>query len=322
MGGGARLEGSQYTIIGNGDGSLLFGAAKARSDIVGYRIRGFPYGIKSAEAVISDGTPAFNDVDDTIEVVPGYDSGSDNLIVRSFDLITYQVDLAYTSENQEPANIIIRAIAPEGDFRWQTDALEKLDTEIDFVNDKENVIDIKFNTIHSGTGISIEVPLYVGAEKNGTVIEPIFEIFEEGVESQIDNILEPEAITVSARPNLNLLLNDEVVEHESMYVLEDNEYYKLGIVGYELQLQPLPDNTGTSKGLELPESKEEIYINFYVDAHRKMVNSLEEEMPVYFVDYGYNGGTGELNGTELTHNYLNINSIDTHILSRQKRNIR
>ncbi len=308
--------GTEIEMYGNGSGGLLFNKLEGftrNSSNVAVTTKNFKYGVVSAQIVYKDGTESFNTV-----AGPGFDVNGNNRIVRTFDKVTYQVDFSYNDINETPSTVVLEAIAPTGSYYWDTSLLEKLGYNVT-TNEDYSVIKLTFENLKSGSGYSTKLPLFVGAQRNGDIFTPTFKVYETEKEADADNILIPEEVAVSAKTNLNILLNSKMLGIDAVPTDSLYSFY----LGYELQMKSIPENGGTNKGLQAPLSTDvvEFDINNINLSHRLFnspYTSTSLNDKVYIYDYGYNNGIGQLEGLPMTNVKMGNNVDISHFLPSSK----
>lgn len=262
------------------------------------------YDAKSEDGIVADvgnlrdGTASWNDQDG-----PGWDTGEKNGIVRTFDTVSYRVDFSYNNAQLTSKDVIIRAIAPEGDYTWQTEPLIAL--KYDVTDNGDGSIDIRLPDVVAGSGAQTEIALFVGEQRNGDTFKPVFEFYLEDTTGEPVTVLDQVSeTTVSAISSINVVLNvmgSPDASAISTHTLKvDGENYGRQYLGYELQLMKVPENNGTIKGMELPDPS--IPLEFTIDLDLKYnVSGTVTSEPFYIHDIGYNNDVGFLEGTTIDH---------------------
>ena len=247
--------------------ALIFNITNKKNESIGSNNEGYNAGgtingdkgyISSAQIIQSKtGTGPWDANDE-----PGNDSSEDNNIVRSFDQVTWTVDLTMAlksgiAESNLTGGIInVEATLPENcanAMKWDLESMGWLEGSGKITGDGriltgEYAMSTTDNTIPGKQ--TLVLVLKVEGAQNETKIKPEFKFWLEGNEDNdkyiISNIQE---ITVSAVPryNVELLRNTDLAKE---ITLNENGKSQTGrLYGYSLTYQ-LYNNGGATKGLK------------------------------------------------------------------------
>ena len=231
--------------------------------------------VSSADIILTKtGTGPFDSNDE-----PGNDSSEDNNIVRSFDQVTWTVDLTVNSRNSkniDKSKIQIEATLPEETanlMKWNLDSMSWIKNGQ--VSEDGRTLTGSYLTNNSQTSSSTKQTLIfvlqVYGAPNGTEIVPTFNFNIEGNTENDKITTTGEKVLVSASGNYNIALvrntnlNNRVTDLNYNGQAIDGKMYGYGFV---LQLR----NSDTSKGLkgiEYPQGD----ITFDIDLYLLKINS-------------------------------------------------
>jgi len=223
---------------------------------------------------IEDGTPVW-DSDDN----PGNDSGPDNRIVRTFDVVTYTLHYITNLQNQTAATyfkngyLYVRFELPctlaEASFdidsmTWLIDAEQKEENGKVVLTGKRYITSDSVSAI-PGEGTLSAVVNVLGM-KNGDTLEPVFTAWMQGNDAIQEQSVTADPVTVSAAPSYNI----QVIRNTGL-ALKDTFDFSTGIAGadnqslgqvtgrmygYGVTIQLMnPDQNKKLKGLEFPKGE-------------------------------------------------------------------
>ena len=236
--------------------------------------------VSSAEFTsIVDGTESF-DADDE----PGNDSSPSNNVVRSFDRITYNVDLTMAikpgqTSTEKGGKIVIEATLPSSLatlVKWDLEQMTWLDgTVSEDGTTLTGSYTLDENTSATSGRQNLQLVLQVYGAGNGTEIQPTFKFSLDGNNEEDKYILTPNIITVSAVGKYNVkLVYDKTAKKATV---DYGEGEKSGrAYGYGFAIELYNDNKEKGlKGLEYPEG--DITFDFDLKLERTKENSDERE---------------------------------------------
>ena len=211
---------------------------------------------------------------------PGNDSSEDNNIVRSFDQITYTVDLTMslkkgiTDTSLKGGVINVEAVLPENCANvvtWDLESMGWLEGTGKISNDGR-VLTGKYVMTNKEYTIpgkqTLVLILKVEGAQNKTNIKPEFKFWLEGNENNdkyIINNIQEAIVSAVPRYNVELLRNIELAKEITLN--ENGNSQKGRLYGYSLTYQ-LYNNGGTNKGLkgiEYPDGDIKLDINLKLE---------------------------------------------------------
>ena len=216
--------------------------------------------ISSAQIIqTKTGTGPFDENND-----PGNDSSEDNNIVRSFDQVTWTIDLTMAlktgiAETGLKGGIInVEATLPEACanvMKWDLSSMNWIINGK--VSDDGRALTGQYNLSETETTIpgkqTLVFVLQVYGAGNGTEIIPTFTFGLEGNNEQDKVIIDSEKITVSAVGKYNVKLARNTFNKRALDLNYNGESIDGRVYGYTFILQLYNDNSSKGlKGLEYP----------------------------------------------------------------------
>ena len=236
--------------------------------------------ISNAEIIsIEDGTEAF-DADDE----PGNDSSPSNKIVRSFDKITYNVDLTMSvksghTSSEKGGTILVEASIPSSLaklVKWDLNQMSWFEGEISEDGTSINGTYIMSDEQSATAGKqTLQFVLQVYGAKNNTEIIPSFKFSLEGNEESEKKELIAEKVRVSAIGKYNVKLQSDTTKSATINYEGENLNGKGYAFGFLLQLYN--DNVEKGmKGLEYPEGDISFDIDFKLERTKENSEEFED----------------------------------------------
>ena len=238
--------------------------------------------VSSAEFTsIVDGTESF-DADDE----PGNDSSPSNNVVRSFDRITYNVDLTMAikpgqTSTEKGGKIVVEATLPSSLatlVKWDLEQMTWLDgTVSEDGTTLTGSYTLDENTSATSGRQNLQLVLQVYGAGNGTEIQPTFKFSLDGNNEEDKYILTPDIITVSAVGKYNIRLVSNAENLSNKVTLDFGDGNKEGrLYGYGFAIELHNDNKEKGlKGVEYPQG--DITFDFDLKLERTRENSDELE---------------------------------------------
>ena len=237
--------------------------------------------VSSAEFTsIVDGTESF-DADDE----PGNDSSPSNNIVRSFDRITYNVDLTMAikpgqSSTEKGGKIVVEATLPSSLatlVKWDLEQMTWLDGNVsEDGTTLTGSYTLDENTSATSGRQNLQLVLQVYGAGNGTEIQPTFKFSLDGNNEEDKYILTPDIITVSAVGKYNILLeqNEALQKKVNVDFGDGNGEVRGRMYGFGLTLQLYNEEESKGlKGVEYPQGK----IYFDIDTKLEKTETINGE---------------------------------------------
>lgn len=294
-------------------------------------------GLKDGEGIvenayvnkIEDGTEFdTNDKDENGNQIDGYDSNGSNRIVRSFDVIRYDVNILLKAINNEKAStisggyIFIEAKLPEGASTWNVDKMDWIKAcyfyEVS-TNKKEIRVIIKRDENEKLQNAVLNLQDFwvdVNSSKNGDKIIPTIKAWLVGTTTNVseeekvtvkgtDKVNQIETVTVTATPKYNVrLYKSNDLNGPRKVVNYDNQDHVGRIWGIALAVELYGENGRGVKGLEIPSGNIKINIKLNVktgENNEVIVNKpasatkdITNEVKPILWNYSLNGGDAKI----------------------------
>lgn len=156
---------------------------------------------------ILTGTTPFNEDDG-----PGNDSSEDNAIVRTTDIVSYDIQYSVINENQIGQNVVLKSTLPVG-INGELIAIwdESLSSDPNVViSDEGRTFEYQLGEIQGGTAYSLS-PSYrvLGNAQNGEAISLNFQLASSNLGSMVTNT---QTTYVSALPKIDLSIDSNRVD--------------------------------------------------------------------------------------------------------------
>lgn len=278
---------------------------------------------------IEDGTDFdANDKDEKGNQIKGYDSSDSNRIVRSFDVIRYDVNILLKAVNNEKANtisggyIFIEAKLPEGACIWDTDKMDwiKACYFYEVSEDKKEIKIIKKRDENEKLQNAVlnlqDFWVDVNSSKNGDEIIPTIKTWLVGT---TPNVLEEEKVTVkgtdkkspiekvtvtaTSKYNVRLYKSNDLNGPRKI-VNYDNKDYVGRIWGIALAVELYGESGRGVKGLEVPSGDIKITMKLSVKTGENnqviankpasAIKDVTSEVKPILWNYALNGGDGKI----------------------------
>ena len=254
--------------------------------------------VVSSAAIISTktGTGPFDSNDE-----PGNDSSEDNNIVRSFDQVTWTVDLTMNSKDNKAiagSKINVEATLPENCanvMEWDLDSMQwiengKVSSDGRTLTGSYTVADTETSSSAKQTLVFV---LQVYGAGNGTEIIPTFNFSIEGNEDTEKATTTAETVRVSAAGKYNIKLVKNTTAKRAINLDYNGESINGRVYGYTFILQLYNDNSSKGlKGLEYPDGEITFDLDFQLQRNKFDSGELEDITEDNILFWNYKVGYG------------------------------
>ena len=253
------------------------------------------------------GTAPFDNNDE-----PGNDSSASNDIVRSFDKVTWRMDITMDSKDGQPikeSKIQIQATIPESieDAKWDLDTMNWIENAA--VSEDGRTLTGSYTVEGSTSSTSLvqalEFVMELEGAKNGTEISPTFVFNIEGDDETREITTPPVKVSSTGKYNVKLINAKSGSRTTVDYGEGEIRGRMYPVYGFAIQLYNESTEKGL-KGIEYP--KGEISFDIDLTLERALSGSDEREditaeaTPVlwnYRVNNDYKNSAGEIDGRDM-----------------------